>query len=440
MMLDNDCVSLVQGILRASDFTTMPNRAIWKAIEAISGEDGHPDAVTVLAALRGSYSGVSASDLSDLMGSVPSAVMAERYAEQVKRASDQRNIITAARAAAEKAYALADPEQIIAELNRSLEAGVNGVSHFVGMKQALDEFDATFNDDMGFLTGLVDLDAVTGGVYPGVNLVTGMPGAGKTTLCVQILLRALRAGHRCVVFSADQPRAKLAGIMASQYCRVPVSKLPEHKTKMRELEDLGCFWYEGEFELQRISAAMRSCAAQGYTWSLVDYLSLISVPGLEPHYAAEEAEKELKRVAHMAYMTLLVVQSMTKDQQARGTMEVQHVPEQIWHIEYDEDKPGERIVKVKKNRNGAAGRRIRLEYGGAVRRFYDEGRSEMASRKPERVPEPRREPEPVVPEQGLQPQGEEPDHIADAMFPGRKKVTPGDHIGWTPPEDDSLPF
>ncbi len=57
------------------------------------------------------------------------------------------------------------------------------------------------------LTGIVGLDDVLrGGLSPNcVYLVSGSPGAGKTTLALQFLIEGARAGESCLYVTLSKP-------------------------------------------------------------------------------------------------------------------------------------------------------------------------------------------------------------------------------------------
>lgn len=79
----------------------------------------------------------------------------------------------------------------------------------------------------GIPTGLKTFDAKTGGLQKGVHLLAAAPGAGKTTLALQIARRAASAGVSVVYLAFDEGGDRLAlklatgaaGLSATNYLR-----------------------------------------------------------------------------------------------------------------------------------------------------------------------------------------------------------------------------
>ena len=55
----------------------------------------------------------------------------------------------------------------------------------------------------GVPTGLLKLDNLLNGLNPGLYVVSGAPGAGKTTWCLQVCINAAREGTPCLYVSYE---------------------------------------------------------------------------------------------------------------------------------------------------------------------------------------------------------------------------------------------
>ncbi len=66
-------------------------------------------------------------------------------------------------------------------------------------------------------TGIAGIDAIlNGGLAPNrLYLVEGAPGAGKTTLALQFLLRGRDCGERCLYVTLSETAEELAAVAAS---------------------------------------------------------------------------------------------------------------------------------------------------------------------------------------------------------------------------------
>ena len=96
-----------------------------------------------------------------------------------------------------------------------LDAGESG--GFVGPKDRMREVVAyveeRFNADgalIGKSTGLIDVDAVTSGLRPGMSyVVAGRPGMGKTAFAMNIIMPTAHEGLPVLVYSMEMPAREL---------------------------------------------------------------------------------------------------------------------------------------------------------------------------------------------------------------------------------------
>jgi replicative DNA helicase len=80
----------------------------------------------------------------------------------------------------------------------------------------------------GLSTGLIDLDALTGGMSPGELIVLGArPGMGKTALAVKIGISLAKAGCPVSFFSLEMPSQQIARRMLSMLSGVSLSRLKD---------------------------------------------------------------------------------------------------------------------------------------------------------------------------------------------------------------------
>lgn len=88
----------------------------------------------------------------------------------------------------------------------------------------------------GVSTGLVDLDAMIGGLEPGrMYVIAAAPGMGKTSLALGIAGGAASRNHRVGIFSMEMGREQLTAQMIGMSARVEVRKMMEGRGGEEEI-------------------------------------------------------------------------------------------------------------------------------------------------------------------------------------------------------------
>jgi replicative DNA helicase len=193
LLIDNEVIPTVAGILAREEFYVERHRHVYDAIGRLYDDGGPVDLVTLADRLRMSGHLESVGGIAYLVGlaeGTPTAAYADHYARIVSQKASLRDIITTAqRAIALAAAGDGDPEGIIAaaqaEVTQLLVRGVRGEfdpSHEVAGDVA--DYVAYLAKNKGALTGatsgLPDLDKLLHGFQPGsIYIVAGRPSMGK---------------------------------------------------------------------------------------------------------------------------------------------------------------------------------------------------------------------------------------------------------------------
>jgi len=378
LLLDGSLAHELCARVPAESFYVAKHQRLW-GILAQMADGGEPiDVLTVRSRVR---EWMPTSELNEIASSVPSTVNATEYARLVEEKADARELLKAVEKAMEDLMHGVATHDIRARLDAVVQDSPQR-DMMVGIDQVGNAFMNRGPGSSGLPLGpgLSDLEGATGGIYEGLNAISGMPGAGKTTIAIQIINRSLLNGEKAVIFSADQSKEDLFGIMWQNAARQQDDRLMTGEgweLPFRELTGTACQFYQGKMELGDILATLRTYASLGYKLVLIDYLGLISVPRTRTsHEASEVAIKALKRAAHELELKIILIISFTKVQDggspklqnARGTMEVGHAPDQVWMMESPDDPQGPTTVHVVKSRKKARCR-VQLSYQGARRCF-----------------------------------------------------------------------
>jgi len=156
-----------------------------------------------------------------------------------------------------------------------------------------------------------------GGLWPGLHILVGGTGTGKTALVMQIALSAARAGVPVGYVGLELDSKQIALRVAGEHLGVPWSKvalgqdaagIAAIKSKREELEKLPIYPFEGEPEgfpasrIKTIAETLRNAhPSKGPILLIVDFLQII---GNEPPRLGERAERlDLReRIGRAAYV------------------------------------------------------------------------------------------------------------------------------------------
>ena len=291
MILNNETIPDVQALGLAPEDFSGRHAPIFTAIQALSERRAAVDFVTLSGALGTAH----VPYLSTLVDQVPAASNAVHYAKIVRSAAQRRRLRSAvadalARLDAEKS----SPEAFARELVADLYAFTVGRTS--GDLRTLHEVGRAWCERMqagpvaAVSTGLVDLDELLGGgLRPQeLFLLAARPGAGKTTLALNIAETTARAGKRVACFSLEMGEQELFGKLASARSRVDLHRMHLGRISKPERQALAdaaggliglplLVDESGGITVAEIAAkCRREQAKSGLDLVVIDYLQLIA--------------------------------------------------------------------------------------------------------------------------------------------------------------------
>ncbi|MBR4744348.1 MAG: replicative DNA helicase [Oscillospiraceae bacterium] len=239
MLIDSRCIGDVCEVVKAEDFYSEMNRAVFETIYSMFSYSMTIDLVTVLEHMR--ESGTATDRLADylieLMNLTPTATNVREYAEIVRDKALLRGIATAGgeiNALAMEGLGSASDileasEQKIYALRQGRNTtGLQSVAQvLVNVYAQLTEAAKTGSRIPGLGTGLSDLDsAIMGLNNSDLILIASRPGMGKTSLALNIALHVAKtSGKSVAVFSLEMSREQLALRLLSSEAFIPNKKL-----------------------------------------------------------------------------------------------------------------------------------------------------------------------------------------------------------------------
>jgi replicative DNA helicase len=238
LLLNNNTMDLITGMLRPSDFYRHEHKVIFGVIASMLSVQKTADVVTVFETLERNNQDVEVggrSYLNELAQFVPSPGNIQRYAEHVRDRSILRQLITVGDEIVANAYdtrgrdvklILDAAEQklfSIRERSAKVSEAMKPVSE--ELIQTLDTIqDRADNPDKawGVLSGFKELDKLTCGFKPAdLIILAGRPSMGKTSFAMNIVEHAaLNQNLPVLVISLEMSRSQLVERMIGSVGRV----------------------------------------------------------------------------------------------------------------------------------------------------------------------------------------------------------------------------
>ncbi|MDH3281282.1 MAG: replicative DNA helicase [Gammaproteobacteria bacterium] len=428
LMLNNQLMDDVIGILAAEDFYRHDHQTIFRAICALSEENEPVDVVTVSEWLSnvGELETVGGlAYLGTLAKNTHNTGNVSAYARIVRERAILRRLIAAANQIAGQAYnpegrtaadVLDRAENTIFEIaQRDVRRG-GGFSPIKGLlKQTIDRVELLYSTKMtvtGVATGFNDLDEITSGLQPSdLVVIAGRPSMGKTALAMNLAEHAsIEQNLPVAIFSMEMPGQQLAMRMLASLSRVNAQKLrtgrltdddwPRLTSTLSMLADKPIYVDDTPAltPLDIRTRARRLAREHGLGMIIVDYLQLMqSSEGLE-NRATEISSitRSLKILAKELNVPLLALSQLNRSLENRpnkrpvmSDLRESGAIEQdadvilfIYRDEvYNEDSHdrGTAEIIIGKQRNGPVGT-VRLTFMGEYTRFENFASEEFAGR------------------------------------------------------------
>lgn len=421
LMLDNDAWDKVAGSIIAEDFYHRGHRMIFQALQKLSDNSQPMDLVTVSEVLEaaGELDKVGGfAYLGEISKNTPSAANILAYANIVRERAVLREMIAAANDIAESGYdtqgrtsqELLDEAESkvfrIAEKRTSATEGPKGVSDILA--RTIERIDAlskikNHNGVTGVSSGFHDLDKMTAGLQPSdLIIVAARPSMGKTTFAMNLAENiAMNEEKPVLVFSLEMPAEQIMMRMLASLSRVDQNKVRTGKLEdddwariasaMNILNDKNNLYIDDASGLTPTEVRSRSRRIArdhgGLSMIMVDYLQLMTVPGMSENRTLEIAEisRSLKSLAKELNVPVVALSQLNRSLEQRsdkrpvnsdlresGSIEQDAdvimfiYRDEVYHPESAEKGLAEIIIG--KQRNGPIGK-VELKFHGHLSRF-----------------------------------------------------------------------
>ena len=420
LMLDNDAWDRVAEKVVEQDFYLRAHRFIFAAMSRLA-ESSHPiDIITVSEDLEANQQLDDVGGfayLGEIAKNTPSAANILAYADIVRERAVVRDMISVAHDIADAGYdtqgrtsaELLDFAETkvfkIAEQRANANEGPEPINAILAKTiEKIDELFRSPHDGVtGVSTGYVDLDKMTNGMQPSdLIIVAARPSMGKTTFAMNLCEHAAITSDKPVlIFSLEMPSEQIMMRMLAS-----LGRIDQTKVRTGQLEDEDWARLSSAIELLNTKGKMyiddgsgltptevRSRARRvarehgGLSMIMVDYLQLMTVPGLSENRTLEIAEisRSLKALAKELKVPVVALSQLNRSLEQRADKRpvnsdlresgsIEQDADLIMFIYrdevYNDDSPdkGTAEVIIGKQRNGPIGR-VRLTFHGRYSRF-----------------------------------------------------------------------
>lgn len=410
LLIDNGAFDRVGDLLRRQDFFDSRHGDVWDAITRLLLERKPADIVTVFDALpadkREEVGGLAY--LGQLAACVPSAANLRRYAEIVRERAMHRALMQTA----DEALAVARGEGTFEDKSDRI-GSLFATMHTSGQRSKpirlsemlaarCDHYNALSEGTVtpGISTGLRFLDdALGGGMLPGkVIVLAARPGVGKTSLAMQILLHAAKAGHTGLMLSQEMERTELLDRLVANegsigYGRIVTGKMsnPEWSRLGPAMDTLNALplLIDDQAALTLHDIRTKAFAVNGLRVLGIDYLQLCAAAKGTPRSATRndvigEISRGIKALAKDLGATVLLLSQLSRDVEKRQNPEptmadlrdsgaIEQDADVIAFLHRIRDYESHRLIActVPKNRQAAPGSRFGLDFEGHYQRWKD---------------------------------------------------------------------
>ena len=234
ILIDNESMDKIAGILQVDDFYHELNRKIFSCIVDLSNESIPFDFVTINEKVNTENEPSFLSYLKDIISQTPSAANILSYANIVREQSIVRQLINVSNTLIEKSYdgsidsktLLDEAEQKIFNItNESLKSktGFKSINELCGESvEKIEKLSESKSGITGLATGYTKFDKKTTGLQKGdLIIIAGRPSMGKTSFAMNIAEHAsLKSNATTAIFSMEMPGTQLSNRLLSSLGRI----------------------------------------------------------------------------------------------------------------------------------------------------------------------------------------------------------------------------
>jgi replicative DNA helicase len=343
MLLDNQVIDSIEGVVSANDFYVTAHKIIFDVIEK-NYKTKVVDFITLCGLLKdvGKLDSCGGpSFVASIVDNIPSAANITHYAGMVKEVSLRRQLLSRAYLISEIAYdTTVDINLSIENAQKSILA-VNPILNNNIIRSARDVVKDTFTQIeersktgglVGLSTGLRDLDNITGGLHPGeLTVIAGRPSMGKSALAVNIAHEAGARGEASLINSIEMPNDAIMVRMLAAEAKIEARQIRKGFIRENEWSSLAAaagqisqakIYFDDSPLITPTELRMRARKAKkdfDIKLLVLDYMQIMSIDKSHKNREQEVSEisRTLKSIARELNIPVIGVSQLNRGVDAR---------------------------------------------------------------------------------------------------------------------------
>jgi replicative DNA helicase len=386
-IIDREALAMLADILKPEHFWDVRHQYIYEAMMSLFGRGSPVDLLSLSdeLRLRGHLDEAGGEPyIAALCCVVPTALHVRHYAEIVYRDWQRRTALRIAQEIAKAAYE--GHNDLPTYAADRLSVLTTGERQVISLSDALvccvADYDAAGERLPGVPTGLSALDRILGGLCPGrLTVIAGKPGAGKTTLMLQMALTAARSGSPVIIVSCEMSEPEVCRTLLSRHAGISLSPADvlaldertraEQRRRLMDAADQIAMMpiaieYRPGISVSQLRHLLRHHSLRGAKLAVVDYIQLVDGRTRRDQSREQEVAEvalTLKTLAGQLGLSIVAGSQVNDAGEVRESRAIEQHADALVVLERADvsdvlNPPPVRTIEVqiRKNRHGAVGK------------------------------------------------------------------------------------
>ena len=337
ILADNNAFNSVRDILSDDCFFDNFNKAVYRAIIAVTEQGNVADIISVKAELESKRVQF---DLMALMSLTDHyTINLRQYAIRLKDLATRRRLTQIAQRLLINSYTEENPiEQVTQQTTDDIAALFSSdVSEVMVLRDGIKKVNTIINQNLqdthqltGSPTGFEELDKKMGGLQcSDLTIIAAESSIGKTSLSLSIALNAAKYGEKIAIYSMEMKAEQLtARIMAMEsgvsssnilYARLDGGQLQQIEKGVGKIENLNIFFDDrSTSSIDTILSSIRYMVMKyKVKGAIIDYLQILNVnmKNVNKEQAMGDVARRLKNIAKELDIWVIALSQLSRDKE-----------------------------------------------------------------------------------------------------------------------------